>query len=55
MPHADLDFNFNADNTQMDVDPAPVALEKWIENTPCPEPVSKKQKVNFIFCYLPSG
>jgi hypothetical protein len=45
MSHVDLDFNLNADDIQMNVDPVPVALGERFENTPCPDSVSKKKKV----------
>jgi hypothetical protein len=55
MPHGDLDFNFNADDIQMDVDPVPITSEERIGNTPCPDPASKKQKVNLSRCILAVG
>jgi hypothetical protein len=51
-PHADMDFNFGADDIQMDMDPAPVALEERIGNSPHPDSASKKQKVNLSCCIL---
>jgi len=50
MPHADMDFNFNADDMQMDIDPAPISLGERLGNTPCPDSASRKQKVKFSCC-----
>jgi len=50
MPHADVDFNFNADDIQMDIDPASISLGERLGNTPCPDSASKKQKVNIAAC-----
>jgi hypothetical protein len=50
MPHIDVDFNFNADDIQMDIDPAPISLGERLGSTPFLDSVSKKQKVNLAAC-----